>query len=204
MNIKQLKTKIKTVKQMFKNNFFIKEWKEIDKDEKIFYWSTREILTIVCILTIAILFLIYMFFAYQNHINVLNPFGSTSQQTSEFFKILKIIDKVINIVVITICSFILIPTSLLMMKIIYKNIPILFKNIWINIRKSKEERKELKDIQDKIYELDNHIKKETTQSLKNLTSNNLLLTNSQETHIQNMIIERDYLLDVIKQRQKTK
>ena len=84
------------------------------------------------------------------------------------------------------------------MKIIYKNIPILFKNIWINIRKSKEERKELKDIQDKIYELDNHIKKETTQSLKNLTSNNLLLTNSQETHIQNMIIERDYLLDVIK------
>ena len=197
MNIKQLKTKIKTVKQMFKNNFFIKEWKEIDKDEKIFYWSTREILTIVCILTIAILFLIYMFFAYQNHINVLNPFGSTSQQTSEFFKILKIIDKVINIVVITICSFILIPTSLLMMKIIYKNIPILFKNIWINIRKSKEERKELKDIQDKIYELDNHIKKETTQSLKNLTSNNLLLTNSQETHIQNMIIERDYLLDVI-------
>lgn len=198
MNIKQLKTKIKTVKQMFKNNFFIKEWKEIDKDEKIFYWSTREILTIVCILTIAILFLIYMFFAYQNHINVLNPFGSTSQQTSEFFKILKIIDKVINIVVITICSFILIPTRLLMMKIIYKNIPILFKNIWINIRKSKEERKELKDIQDKIYELDNHIKKETTQSLKNLTSNNLLLTNSQETHIQNMIIERDYLLDVIK------
>ena len=198
MNIKQLKTKIKTVKQMFKNNFFIKEWKEIDKDEKIFYWSTREILTIVCILTIAILFLIYMFFAYQNHINVLNPFGSTSQQTSEFFKILKIIDKVINIVVITICSFILMPTRLLMMKIIYKNIPILFKNIWINIRKSKEERKELKDIQDKIYELDNHIKKETTQSLKNLTSNNLLLTNSQETHIQNMIIERDYLLDVIK------
>lgn len=202
MNIKQLKTKIKTVKQMFKNNFFIKEWKEIDKDEKIFYWSTREILTIVCILTIAILFLIYMFFAYQNHINVLNPFGSTSQQTSEFFKILKIIDKVINIVVITICSFILIPTSLLMMKIIYKNIPILFKNIWINIRKSKEERKELKDIQDKIYELDNHIKKETTQSLKNLTSNNLLLTNSQETHIQNMIIERDYLLDVIKTKTK--
>ena len=154
MNIKQLKTKIKTVKQMFKNNFFIKEWKEIDKDEKIFYWSTREILTIVCILTIAILFLNYMFFAYQNHINVLNHFGSTSQQTSEFFKILKIIDKVINIVVITICSFILIPTSLLMMKIIYKNIPILFKNIWINIKKSKEERKELKDIQDKIYELD--------------------------------------------------
>ena len=202
MNIKQLKTKIKTVKQMFENNFFIKEWKEIDKDEKIFYWSTREILTIVCILTIAILFLIYMFFAYQNHINVLNPFGSTSQQTSEFFKILKIIDKVINIVVITICSFILIPTSLLMMKIIYKNIPILFKNIWINIRKSKEERKELKDIQDKIYELDNHIKKETTQSLKNLTSNNLLLTNSQETHIQNMIIERDYLLDVIKTKTK--
>lgn len=202
MNIKQLKTKIKTVKQMFKNNFFIKEWKEIDKDEKIFYWSTREILTIVCILTIAILFLIYMFFAYQNHINVLNPFGSTSQQTSEFFKILKIIDKVINIVVITICSFILIPTSLLMMKIIYKNIPILFKNIWINIRKSKEERKELKDIQDKIYELDNHIKKETTQSLKNLTSNNLLLTNSQETHIQNMIIERNYLLDVIKTKTK--
>ncbi len=202
MNIKQLKTKIKTVKQMFKNNFFIKEWKEIDKDEKIFYWSTREILTIVCILTIAILFLIYMFFAYQNHINVLNPFGSTSQQTSEFFKILKIIDKVINIVVITICSFILIPTRLLMMKIIYKNIPILFKNIWINIRKSKEERKELKDIQDKIYELDNHIKKETTQSLKNLTSNNLLLTNSQETHIQNMIIERDYLLDVIKTKTK--
>lgn len=202
MNIKQLKTKIKTVKQMFKNNFFIKEWKEIDKDEKIFYWSTREILTIVCILTIAILFLIYMFFAYQNHINVLNPFGSTSQQTSEFFKILKIIDKVINIVVITICSFILIPTSLLMMKIIYKNIPILFKNIWINIRKSKEERKELKDIQDKIYELDNHIKKETTQSLKNLTSNNLLLTNSQEAHIQNMIIERDYLLDVIKTKTK--
>jgi len=202
MNIKQLKTKIKTVKQMFKNNFFIKEWKEIDKDEKIFYWSTREILTIVCILTIAILFLNYMFFAYQNHINVLNPFGSTSQQTSEFFKILKNIDKVINIVVITICSFILIPTSLLMMKIIYKNIPILFKNIWINIRKSKEERKELKDIQDKIYELDNHIKKETTQSLKNLTSNNLLLTNSQETHIQNMIIERDYLLDVIKTKTK--
>ena len=202
MNIKQLKTKIKTVKQMFKNNFFIKEWKEIDKDEKIFYWSTREILTIVCILTIAILFLIYMFFAYQNHINVLNPFGSTSQQTSEFFKILKIIDKVINIVVITICSFILIPTRLLMMKIIYKNIPILFKNIWINIRKSKEERKELKDIQDKIYELDNHIKKETTQSLKNLTSNNLLLTNSQETHIQNIIIERDYLLDVIKTKTK--
>lgn len=202
MNIKQLKTKIKTVKQMFKNNFFIKEWKEIDKDEKIFYWSTREILTIVCILTIAILFLNYMFFAYQNHINVLNPFGSTSQQTSEFFKILKIIDKVINIVVITICSFILIPTSLLMMKIIYKNIPILFKNIWINIRKSKEERKELKDIQDKIYELDNHIKKETTQSLKNLTSNNLLLTNSQETHIQNMIIKRDYLLDVIKTKTK--
>ena len=74
----------------------------------------------------------------------------------------------------------------------------MFKNIWINIRKNKEERKELKDIQDKIYELDNHIKKETTQSLKNLTSNNLLLTNSQETHIQNMIIERDYLLDVIK------
>lgn len=185
MNIKQLKMKIKTVKQMFKNNFFIKEWKEIDKEEKIFYWSTREILTIVCILTIAILFLNYMFFAYQNHINVLNPFGSTSQQTSEFFKILKIIDKVINIVVITICSFILIPTGLLMMKIIYKNIPILFKNIWINIRKNKEERKELKDIQDKIYELDNHIKKETTQSLKNLTSNNLLLTNSQETHIQN-------------------
>lgn len=202
MNIKQLKTKIKTVKQMFKNNFFIKEWKEIDKDEKIFYWSTREILTIVCILTIAILFLNYMFFAYQNHINVLNPFGSTSQQTSEFFKILKIIDKVINIVVITICSFILIPTSLLMMKIIYKNIPILFKNIWINIKKSKEERKELKDIQDKIYELDNHIKKETTQSLKNLTSNNLLLTNSQETHIQNMIIKRDYLLDVIKTKTK--
>lgn len=202
MNIKQLKTKIKTVKQMFKNNFFIKEWKEIDKDEKIFYWSTREILTIVCILTIAILFLNYMFFAYQNHINVLNPFGSTSQQTSEFFKILKIIDKVINIVVIIICSFILIPTSLLMMKIIYKNIPILFKNIWINIKKSKEERKELKDIQDKIYELDNHIKKETTQSLKNLTSNNLLLTNSQETHIQNMIIERDYLLDVIKTKTK--
>lgn len=198
MNIKQLKMKIKTVKQMFKNNFFIKEWKEIDKEEKIFYWSTREILTIVCILTIAILFLNYMFFAYQNHINVLNPFGSTSQQTSEFFKILKIIDKVINIVVITICSFILIPTGLLMMKIIYKNIPILFKNIWINIRKNKEERKELKDIQDKIYELDNHIKKETTQSLKNLTSNNLLLKNSQETHIQNMIIERDYLLDVIK------
>lgn len=197
--MKQLKTKIKS---LFKNNIFVKEWKEIDKDEKIFYWSTREILTIVCILTIAILFLIYMFFAYQNHINVLNPFGSTSQQTSEFFKILKIIDKVINIVVITICSFILIPTSLLMMKIIYKNIPILFKNIWINIRKSKEERKELKDIQDKIYELDNHIKKETTQSLKNLTSNNLLLTNSQETHIQNMIIERDYLLDVIKTKTK--
>ena len=202
MNIKQLKTKIKTVKQMFKNNFFSKEWKEIDKDEKIFYWSTREILTIFCILTIAILFLNYMFFAYQNHINVLNPFGSTSQQTSEFFKILKIIDKVINIVVITICSFILIPTSLLMMKIIYKNIPILFKNIWINIRKSKEERKELKDIQDKIYELDNHIKKETTQSLKKLTSNKLLSTNSQETHIQNMIIERDYLLDVIKTKTK--
>lgn len=62
MNIKQLKMKIKTVKQMFKNNFFIKEWKEIDKEEKIFYWSTREILTIVCILTIAILFLNYMFF----------------------------------------------------------------------------------------------------------------------------------------------
>lgn len=198
MNIKQLKTKIKTVKQMFKNNFFIKEWKEIDEEERTFYWSTIEILTIICILTIAILFLNYMFLAYQNHINVLNSFGSTSQQTSEFFKILKIIDKVINIVVITICSFILIPTSLLMMKIIYKNIPILFKSIWINIRKSKEERKELKDIQDKIYELDNHIKKETTQSLKNLTSNNLLLTNSQETHIQNMIIERDYLLDVIK------
>lgn len=138
-----------------------------------------------------------MFFAYQNNIVPLNPFAS-HQTTSEFFKILKIIDKVINIVVITICSFILIPTSLLMMKIIYKNITILFKNIWINIRKSKEERKELKDIQDKIYELDNHIKKETTQSLKNLTSNNLLLTNSQETHIQNMIIERDYLLDVIK------
>ena len=63
MNIKQLKTKIKTVKQMFKNNFFIKEWKEIDKEEKTFYWSTREILTIVCILTIAILFLNYIFFA---------------------------------------------------------------------------------------------------------------------------------------------
>ena len=98
----------------------------------------------------------------HNHINILNPFGSTSQQTSEFFKILKIIDKVINVVVITICSFILIPTSLLMMRIIYKNIPILFKNIWINIRKSREELKELKDIQDKIYELDNYIKKETT------------------------------------------
>ena len=195
MNIKQLKTKTKA---MLKNNFFIKEWKEIDKEEKTCYWSTREILIIVCSLTIVILFLSHMFFMYQNHINVLNPFGSTSQQTSEFFKILKIIDKVINIVVITICSFILIPTSLLMMKIIYKNIPIFFKNIWINIRKIKEERKELKDIQDKIYELDNHIKKETTQSLKNLTSNNLLLTNSQETHIQNMIIERDYLLDVIK------
>ena len=193
--MKQLKTKIKS---FFKNNVFVKEWKEIDREEKTFYWSTREILTIVCILIIAILFLNYLFFTYQNHINVLNPFGSTSQQTSEFFKILKIIDKVINIVVITICSFILIPTGLLMMKIIYKNIPILFKNIWINIRKNKEERKELKDIQDKIYELDNHIKKETTQSLKNLTSDNLLLTNSQETHIQNMIIERDYLLDVIK------
>lgn len=197
--MKQLKTKIKS---FFKNNIFIKEWKEIDKEEKTCYWSTREILIIVCSLTIVILFLSHMFFMYQNHINVLNPFGSTSQQTSEFFKILKIIDKVINIVVITICSFILIPTSLLMMKIIYKNIPILFKNIWINIRKSKEERKELKDIQDKIYELDNHIKKETTQSLKNLTSNNLLLTNSQETHIQNMIIERDYLLDVIKTKTK--
>lgn len=193
--MKQLKTKIKS---FFKNNIFVKEWKEIDKEYKTFYFSRREILIIVCSLIIAILFLSHMFFMYQNHINVLNPFGSTSQQTSEFFKILKIIDKVINIVVITICSFILIPTGLLMMKIIYKNIPILFKNIWINIRKNKEERKELKDIQDKIYELDNHIKKETTQSLKNLTSNNLLLTNSQETHIQNMIIERDYLLDVIK------
>lgn len=198
MNIKQLKTKIKTVKQMFKNNFFIKEWKEIDKDEKIFYWSTREILTIVCILTIAILFLNYMFFAYQNHINVLNPFGSTLQSTNEFLNILKTIEKAINIVVITICSFILVPTSLLLIKIIYKNIPMLFKNIWINIRKSKEELKELENIQYKIHELDNHIKKEKTQSLENLTSNKLLLTNSRETHIQNMIIERDYLLDVLK------
>ena len=115
--MKQLKTKIKS---LFKNNIFVKEWKEIDKEYKTFYFSRREILIIVCCLIIAILFLSHMFFMYQNQINVLNPFGSTSQQTSEFFKILKIIDKVINIVVITICSFILIPTSLLMMKIIYK------------------------------------------------------------------------------------
>lgn len=193
--MKQLKTKIKS---FFKNNIFVKEWKEIDKEYKTFYFSRREILIIVCSLIIAILFLSHMFFMYQNHINVLNPFVSTSQQTSEFFKILKIIDKVINIVAITICSLILIPTSLLMIKIIYKNIPILFKNIWINIRKSKEELKELENIQNKIHELDNYIKKETTQSLKNLTSNNLSLTNSIETPIQNMIIERDYLLDVIK------
>ena len=182
--MKQLKTKIKS---FFKNNIFVKEWKEIDKEYKTFYFSRREILIIFFSLIIAIVFLSHMFFMYQNHINVLNPFGSTLQSTNEFLKIL-----------ITIYSFILIPTSLLMIKIIYKNIPILFKNIWINIRKSKEELKELENIQNKIYELDNYIKKETTQSLKNLTSNNLSLTSSIETPIQNMIIERDYLLDILK------
>ena len=193
--MKQLKTKIKS---FFKNNIFVKEWKKIDKEYKTFYFSRREILIIVCSLIIAILFLSHMFFMYQNHINVLNPFGSTLQSTNEFLNILKTIEKAINIVVITICSFILVPTSLLLIKIIYKNIPMLFKNIWINIRKSKEELKELENIQYKIHELDNHIKKEKTQSLENLTSNKLLLTNSRETHIQNMIIERDYLLDVLK------